>query len=220
MCGLAGFFAWGSARPSPTILKAILVAQEPKGTDSSGYAFVDTAGKIRFGKDTVKPTEFVQQVTQAKWEEIADSHTATFHARNSTRGSKTDNKNSHPQEYKGWVITHNGTLTNDDDLFYYYKTERFAEVDSAAIPLVLSQGSDYKDSIRHLSLLGGSATIAVLCTASPERLALVRLGRHNLFLFMDLPHKILYWSSVASAVVDIPGYSLGNIGFSLMSKMP
>ena len=220
MCGLAGYYAWGEARPKPETLMALLVAQTPKGTDSSGYAYVGSDSLIRLRKETLKPSEFVPKVGIEKWTEIAKSHTAILHARNTTRGSKTDNDNSHPQVYGGWVVTHNGTLNNDEDLFHHYKVKRFAEVDSAAIPLVLAQGKDYEDSIRQLSVLGGNATMAILNQKQPERLTLCRLGKHDVFLFMDPLKRILYWSSVPTVAELMPGAVLGNIGFTMMSKMP
>ena len=117
------------------------------------------------------------------------------------------------------MVIHNGHISNDDDLFSYYKEPRYAEVDTAAIPLVLKQGTDYEDSLRHLSILGGQASIAVWSLDEPDKIALVRMGNNDVYLFFDPSRQIMYWCSTALGGRAVPGFFLGNMAFFTVSKL-
>jgi len=218
MCGMTGFFCWSSKRPDVATLKQLLLYQTPRGTDACGMAFTED-GQIHIRKESMKPAEFISAVEPALWARLANASFGLLHARNKTTGTLTSDSN-HPVHKWGWVVTHNGTIKNDDDLFTHYKEDRFADVDTAAVPLVLKQGSSYEDSLRYLSLLDGNATMVILNTQHVDRVTLVRLGIYDLFLFYDPSRAIVYWSSLPSAATCLPGLSVGNIVFTAMSKLP
>ena len=218
MCGMTGFFCMGKQHPTAETLKQLLLVQTPRGTDACGMAFPE-AGQIHIRKESVKPEDFVKQVEPALWERLAKAPYGLLHARNKTIGTITADSN-HPVHQWGWAVTHNGTIKNDDDLYKYYGEERFADVDTAAVPLVLKQGRNYEDSLRYLSLLDGTATMVILSASNVDRVALVRLGIYDLFLFYDPGTEILYWSSLTAAASCLPGITAGNILFTAMSKLP
>jgi hypothetical protein len=123
----------------------------------------------------------------------------------------------------GWLAIHNGTINNDDDLWKYYtKTEgvkRFAEVDTSAIPLLLSRGKDAKSSLQYMSLMSGSATIAAWNSQQADQMVLGRFGHNDLYMFLDESAKILYWSSSSAATYLMPGMSVGRHKFVTLSKL-
>lgn len=216
---MAGFFCWGDQRPTVKLLQGMLLTQTPRGTDSAGMAFLDDQKKVLVYKAKEKPEDFIKNTPAGYWDSLAASQMGLLHSRNITRGTNMHESN-HPVHQWGWAVTHNGTIQNTDDLFHHYKEKRFADVDTAAVPLVLKQGTNYLDSLRHLTLLGGNATLAILSQEYPDRLALARFGRYDLYLIYDIAKKILYWSSLPEVLKVLPVLPIGNIAFSMISKMP
>lgn len=223
MCGIAGYYCWGDARPPVGLLKGLLLANMERGTNATGLAYLDKDGAIVYQKSEGAARDFIKAIPPEDWETIAASPRGLLHARATTKGSEKQNENNHPVVGLGWVVVHNGTIFNDDDLWAYYTKRdgvaRFAEVDSSAVPLVLSRGKTLDDSLRHLTLLGGTATLAVWGTEYPEIITLVRLGHNDLYMFMDPSNKILYWSSASTAGYVAPGKLLGSHKFLTYAKL-
>ena len=220
MCGLGGYYCWGDARPSSAIIKNLLITNQARGRSAAGIAYLDSAGKIVYRKQKGPAEALVAGLKPQTWDEIAASPRAMIHARATTKGTEEDNVNNHPVSGLGWLAVHNGYVVNDDELFEYYKAKRFAEVDTAAVPLVLSQGSDYFDALRYLSLLAGSVSASVWSVKNPEHIAIFRLGPNEVWLFLDEKHEILYWSSAAEAIRHLPGTSLGPLQLRTVRQVP
>lgn len=186
-------------------------------------AWLSPNGKIRIRKSEGPANEFIKAQDNALFNEVAASPRGLLHARATTKGSEKENANNHPVYGLGWLAIHNGTINNDDDLWKYYtKTEgvkRFAEVDTSAVPLVLSRGKDAKSSLQYMSLLSGSATIAAWNSKQADQMLLGRFGHNDLYLFLDEAAQILYWSSSSAASYLMPGRSLGRHKFVTLSKL-
>lgn len=196
-----------------------MLASQNRGRSAAGMAYMNAKNEIMIRKQGGPAENLVKGMTDAQWAEVARSPRALFHARATTKGSEKDNVNNHPVSAYGWVVVHNGHISNDDDLFGYYKEKRYAAVDTAAIPLVLKQGTDYEDSIRHLSILAGQASVAVWSLATPDKIALARLGNNDVYLFFDPSRDIAYWCSTPIGGRAIPGFVLGNMAFFTMAKL-
>lgn len=223
MCGVAGWYCWGDARPDVALAQWLLLAQQPRGIDAAGLAYLNRDGNIAVVKQRGPAIELVRALGEQRWAEIAASPRAMFHARATTRGTAHNNENNHPVVGFGWVVVHNGQVANDDDLWQHYSPkERFAEVDTSAIPLVLSRSNsdDLLDHLRYVSILSGSVTAAVWPSRWPDRIALVRLQGADLFLFFDADKNILYWSSVGTAGRLVGGRQLGAVRFLNVAKVP
>ena len=220
MCGIAGYYCWGDARPSQEVIKGLLMANQVRGRSAAGIAYIDAGGRIVYRKQKGPAEKLIASLKPATWAEIARSPRALLHARATTKGTEDVNANNHPVVGLGWLAVHNGYIMNDDELFDYYKAERFAEVDTAAIPLVLSKGKDYWESLQHLSLLSGSATVALWSTKEPTKIALAKLGGNDVWLFLDEPRGILFWSSAADAILHIPGVRLGPLRLRTVRQLP
>ena len=219
MCSIAGFYCYGEARPHPDILKGLMAACQTRGSNAAGMAYMNANAQIMVRKQKGPAKVLVDGMSADDWLEVARSPRALFHARATTKGTEDDNENNHPVVHGGWVVVHNGHLTNDDELFEYYETERYAAVDTAAVPLVLAQGKDYDDSLRQLSVLSGAASLAIWSVATPDRIAIARLGGNDVYFFLDPQHQIMYWCSTPLAGRVIPGYRVKNLGFFTISKL-
>jgi hypothetical protein len=224
VCGIAGWYCWGKDRPDPALIKALLLVNQSRGRDASGVAYLDPDDDEITVQKAPGPAEKLVKDLGDTWNRIASSPRGLLHTRAQTKGSPSHNENNHPVVGCGWVVVHNGMVQNDDSLFEYYKTERFAEVDTAAIPLVLSKGKTGKgtsieDSMEGLTILGGSATFAAWSPKDQETIILGRLGFNDLYLFADSKAKTLYWSSAPSAERIMPSLQLGGLRFATVSKL-
>ena len=222
MCGISGWFAWGNARPNVDTIKGLLLANQERGQSAAGMAW-QVGEELIVRKSKGPAQDLIRATPNGIFEEVAQSPRALLHARATTKGSEDKNENNHPVMGLGWLVVHNGSIGNDDDLWGFYakkqNAERFAEVDTSAVPLVLSRGSSIEDSIRHLSLLSGSATIAAWSEADTKRIVLGRFGHNDLHLFYDPWDNILYWSSAPSAGYVLPGLVMGRHKFLTMSRL-
>jgi len=213
MCGIAGWYCFGRKRPPVNVLRGLMLAQGTRGQNAAGIGW-EKAAAIQIRKQKGPAHSLVKLLDEEHaWEEIVNSPRGIIHARATTKGSENDNRNNHPVHGFGWAIVHNGHISNDDELFAYYKKPRFAEVDTSAIPLVLSAGDTYENSLQHLTVLGGAVTAAAWSGNAPDRIALVRLGFNELYLLVDTSARILYWSSAAVGAKVVPGFGLGGVRF-------
>lgn len=223
MCGIAGWFCWGEHRPTPGMAKALLMANLVRGRSAAGVAYRDAdSQRVMVRKAPGPADDFIRAQPGEFWERVSQSPISLLHARATTKGSEKENENNHPVSGFGWVAVHNGHVANDEDLWDYYgdKRKRFAEVDTAAIPLVLSLGKDYHDSLAYLTLLSGSVSTAVWDAKNIDQVALVRLGGNPVYLFMDTDKAILYWTSAAIAGRIMPSRALDILKFPTWAQIP
>lgn len=222
MCGVSGWYCQGEARPNPLILKQLLIANMERGISATGIAYQDEGGGIRIRKSKGSAVDFIK-ANEELFGRAAQSPRGLLHTRATTKGSEDKNENNHPVAGYNWAVVHNGTITNDDDVWSYYgdklKLKRFAEVDTSSLPLVLSRGDTLESSINNLSILSGSFTIAAWNSKDIERILLARFGYNDLLLFLDQENQILYWSSASSAGHVMPGYLIGKHKFMVFSKL-
>lgn len=222
MCGISGYYCWGTARPHVDTIQGLLIANETRGKDATGLAWHkggNPDGQIMYTKSKGKASAFVPTIKAARWEEIAASPRVIMHTRAKTKGSADDNVNNHPVIGYGWVVTHNGAVQNDDDLFEWFGDKRTAEVDTIAIPLVLGKGHDTQSSMEHLTTIRGNASLAAWFVGRRQEILLARLGSNEVFLFLDEENQIMYWSSALCGAQALPSRTLGNVKFHTMSHL-
>lgn len=225
MCSIHGWYAWGEQRPDPITLRGMLLCGAERGgsapnysNDATGVAYLRDGG-IKILKDSGKAKDFVNNVKAEQWAAIAASPRGLMHNRARTKGA-INMVNNHPLDAFGWVIVHNGTISNDDDLFGHFKDPRPAEVDSITIPLVLSKGKDYLDSIKQMSVLSGGVTTAAWKVDEPDKLMIGRWGPNELYMWWDHAAQILYWSSAYASSAYFESKALGSLRFQTVTRLP
>ncbi len=222
MCGIGGWFSWSDHRPPVDLVKNLLLANQTRGRSAAGIAYLK-GGQIMYRKNKGPAEELIASIDESEgvtaWEEIVASPRGIIHARATTKGSEKDNVNNHPVIGNGWAVVHNGHVNNDDELFAFFKKPRFAEVDSAAISLVLGEGRSIDESIKHLTVLSGNATISAWNLEQTDNIVLARLGYNDLYMFYLPEVSMMLWSSAACFYSSLPAKKIGALRFMNVARL-
>jgi len=175
MCGIAGFCIHKDEKVNAKKLSLALLAEiEARGEDATGAAWVQT------NKETKKASIVVSKAPVAARDfdqYLADMPTgvkrAVLHTRWATQGSPGNNLNNHPIVSGRVVGVHNGHLSNDRQVFDYFRADRRGEVDSEAAFALLDR-TVYRPT-EVLQSLKGRAALAWLDARDKRDLHLARV---------------------------------------------
>lgn len=215
MCGIMGYYCFGSKRPSKNKITTMFALLESRGRDASGFAFVKN-GKLVVHKEAIRSS---QLVNKPAWQNLELPGILIAHTRAKTQGTERNNKNNHPLfNSAGLCIVHNGMIWNDNEIFA--KVKRDAEVDSLAILEVLSRKKGEDRIKRVFEKLQGSFAFAAIETDSPDILTLVKKD-NPVDLYYSEYEDILYFCSEREIMREAlmigtskrRGFSLGEMGF-------
>lgn len=210
MCGIMGYYCFGSNLPDKEKIKEMFILLEARGRDASGFAFLKD-NNLKVCKAPIRATELIKT---DDWKSLTLPKVMIFHTRMKTQGTEKNNKNNHPLFSKdGIAIVHNGIIHNDWEIFG--KKQRDAEVDSEAL-LSLLTGGRKEDKIKLLfKKIEGSFALAVINKAEPDRLILVKKD-NPLDLYYDSSNDIIYFCSereIMQQALDIKNFT--RRGFNL-----
>ncbi len=191
MCGLAGVLIGGQADPAAIerikeLFTANLAANEERGKKATGVAVLLEDGSFFIEKGPIRASEFIKTRSYLDFMEKNVNPATTIilgHTRRPTKGSFHNNANNHPIRVGNIVGVHNGTITNDDELFLSMdrrkdkNRKRIGSVDSEAI-FALLDNIDTK--------LAFNKYIARI-----QKAAYLLVGTYStLFFNCNLPHKL------------------------------
>lgn len=140
VCGLIGIFIGRMLSHEELnilhdLLTQLLLAHEERGREATGVTLLDRTGHHELMKLPIAASEFVQtneyQSLLRHWDRGICS--VLGHTRKPTKGSQWNPDNNHPLKIGDTIGIHNGTITNDDQLFAQRPSPRMAEVDSEII---------------------------------------------------------------------------------------
>jgi len=194
MCGIAGFICFNKDRPTREEIRQLHESILHRGTDASGMGFLAPDNRFAVLKAPIPADELHKRSQINRFLATIPDH-MILHTRATTKGSELINANNHPVEFGNWIVVHNGMIRNDDGIFNHYRQDRFAEVDTASIPLVLDKEPEY---LKALSMVNGSWAIAAV-QRDPFRLI---IGRENnpVSMALDMRRGILFWASEGRAM--------------------
>ncbi len=195
MCGLTGVLIgegqnWQSMEKIKNVFTASLVANEERGRLATGVACVNREGIISIDKEPVPASDFVRNRRYEAFMEHGIStgtHILLGHTRRPTKGTIHNSNNNHPIVVGNIVGIHNGTITNDDEIFLALdrrkdiRRKRVGSVDSEVI-FTLMDNIDFSasveqwldDIIKSSSLLLGSYTTLFFNKKFPQKLVLLK----------------------------------------------
>lgn len=195
MCGLAGVLIGDSTDPAilekiKELFTANLAANEERGKEATGASVLFGDGSFFIEKGPIPATEFIETQAYANFIERKVSPGAQMiigHTRRPTKGDPKNDANNHPIHVGDIVGVHNGTITNDDQIFLSMdrrkdiNRKRVGSVDSEAIFALMNRIEpqlnlkNYIQSIQKAaSLLVGTYTTLFFNCKRPHKLFLLK----------------------------------------------
>lgn len=201
MCGIGGIRKYGEEPIKEEMIRGLLVGLESRGNDSTGMAFMNTAGDVFVHKHDIAAWKYVSSDTYKTFitDHLSPDITQVIlHTRAATKGTCRVNNNNHPLFHGKAAVIHNGGIGNDDELFRTLELERHAETDTDIIRAIIDKDGFTEDAVKNLNKMRGSAAIAVLSPDYPGKMMLGRsgspivLGSDENFFFFASEKAILH----------------------------
>lgn len=219
-CGIVAFC--GDVPANPEYIKLLLLYNEERGKDSTGWCVNDV-----ITKDTEPAKKFLQDNILTISPEH-ENYSVVAHVRNGTSGTKRDKDLAHPfgmckeapkpGENKPYdvVLVMNGTLTNPDLIAKKYglefkTTNSDTQILSKIIAILGVNEEAPLDSpfIEVLKLLDGPATLVFYFPSMPNTLMVLRSVERTLHCYSPVEGQV-YISSIDEPLKAIGGRAIPN----------
>ena len=197
MCGIGGYYKVGPSPAPVGAISSLWTALEARGRHASGFAlqWEDSDSPVVFkakgeaSKHLTKLHHFSGSGSNVRY--------VMLHTRYTTQGSVDYNGNNHPVVSQGIILTHNGVLWNDGDIFDELGVNRLHQVDTEAINASLSLcGPGWTaDNVQ------GSMSIAWVEEDNPDTVYLMTNGNNPLVIGRTDNGDVV-WASTKSILED------------------
>ncbi len=207
MCGLCGSFTQKGTVLSKRdrtqrarTLEGLLIANQVRGTDSTGVAAINYDTKFDVLKSAEEPLKFVAR-SDLQSLLRTDAPLMIGHTRMTSMGNDVTDENAHPFVEGNVIGAHNGIINN------YMQLDRTVNVDSQAVFRMLDQHPDAYDYV--FPKVSGSAALTWWDARDPEALFIV--AHFNPLSVAIVPRiKTVFWSSVSDHLESIMRASYGT----------
>lgn len=201
MCGIGGIYFHDPAqnpfkeKEFSTMIDSMLKGIESRGRDATGIAAVSKTGQLHIEKADLEASNF------SLWRSDVprNAQTVLLHTRYATQGTPMNLDNNHPILYDDVLVTHNGHISNDDELFKEEELERKAQVDSEIIAALFQKHGIDKAHIP-LQKLDGNMAVAVSDLRKPNTLVLAKSWHSPLEYYLS--KQGIIWASTKSTIQD------------------
>lgn len=192
MCGIAGFCLNAKHHTNTADLAGqMLLDIEHRGYHATGAAWIKPNGKRAICKGAVPASKFIR--TDSGKRITTGASTAILHTRWATQGKASINDNNHPIPAGNLVLTHNGHISNDDQLFKQLKVKRVGQVDTEAAAALLAYGKGHPTDL--LPRLRGTAALAWITSGEHSTLHLARVSSSPLWIAQTFNGSLVYGST-------------------------
>ena len=200
MCGIAGYSLGFDSRVERTVAaRALLAGIAERGADAVGYAFRAPDSRITVHKQRSGATALLERIRVPE-----EATQLLVHVRDYTKGHPSLTANNHPIRHGAVVGVHNGTITNDDELFDEHgiaRAEPGMTVDSEII-FALAERSRGRTAAA-LEQLYGSMAAGWLDDGRPELLLARGMGRP---LWLGVGRREFFFASTRLALELVESY--------------
>jgi len=209
MCGLAGVILKQKNRDNETLNRVsesfirMLTEADMRGGHATGFALIDKHGDYTICKKPKDAYRFFED------SEVRDNVSLVYdgitclmgHTRYATLGSPSINKNNHPIRTGQTIGTHNGSISNHDELFHKYDMERFAQVDSEAIFRLYETSSSIEEFLNNrLPKVEGRVAIVWADLERPDYIYMVKAN--NPIQMVYIPEYDCYAYGSTDSIID------------------
>lgn len=210
MCGIAGIhFKKPGVIVGPQLerfVDKLLLGIEHRGGDATGFVSVAPgAERVILHKEALTAADFIKRRPSLGEGPI---RTVLLHTRLATQGHQSNNANNHPVMNGTTFVTHNGHISNDDDVFKDDELPRTAEVDSEAIAAIIQKEGFDHINVALGKLQGGFAIAAVNPIQNPDELILAKGNSSPLIFFEN--DSFIVWASELSTIKEAWGDTFGT----------
>lgn len=198
MCGIGGVRRFGEEPITKQHIKQLLISLERRGNHATGVALTD-GREIFVHKDHEPAWKYV---ASREFNGFLDDHLgedtiiALVHTRWATSGDPRDMRNNHPVFVDKTALVHNGCVDAYDSTYKDFKLEKYAEVDTDIMRLILDKYGFTKEGFKQLRKLSGTAAIAAISTEYPGKLLLARSG--SPLVVASVPGFVMFASEKAA----------------------
>lgn len=208
MCGQAGIIlgrkrrSAGEREELVQMFTQLLILNEARGHHATGIAKMQDSGHWAILKDAVRARDFIGYEDYWKIVESINDKTTLVagHTRWATQGKPENNRNNHPIMVGSIIGTHNGTITNPNQVAKTLGVPRRAEVDSEVIfrianSCLAEDGVIDLDELKEkLFLLRGKMSSVLVSKTDPTRVIVLK-GTKPLSVFYSKRVRALVYSS-------------------------
>jgi glucosamine 6-phosphate synthetase-like amidotransferase/phosphosugar isomerase protein len=204
MCGLAGIVMKKDTRTESELVyikksfENMLIEADTRGGHATGFAMIDSEGDYILCKKNKNANGFLHsKSTQASLDCLYDDVSLIMgHTRYATKGSPSINKNNHPIRAGHTIGTHNGSVSNDNELFRKFNMERHAQVDSEVVFRLFDESISENDFVdNRLKLIQGRVALVWSDLERPEYVYMVKANNPLELAYIPTLNIIAYGST-------------------------
>ena len=195
MCGVFGFVSTKS-RVCIRTLRRIALANERRGQDAWGIAWIDSRDNLRMYKKTGAIGDSLGMLSIA-----SDAKLLIGHTRFATQGTPAVNDNNHPHIADDGYIVHNGMIPNYRDIISEYGLSTNTQCDSEVLARLIEQfaGKPILRRCIEAATIVRSRPLVMLGLWKPGHLTAIRSGNP---LWEGITEGGVYLSSLSN---HLPG---------------
>lgn len=206
MCGITGIKQLDQTkRDTRSLVSELLLNVERRGREATGVATVRN-GKLDITKDNKPASAFV---FDNRFTDFQLGDVVTGHTRLSTSATPAKNKNNHPFKADGFVLTHNGHISNHQTLIRDYNLKLEGACDTEALVRLIEQNYNGEDMINAIQQstkqVRGSMAVAI-ATADGT----LYLFRHRNPLNIAILDDLFIYASTHDAIEGALSKRLGQ----------